>query len=36
MRGEARRWLEEALWDLETAKILLGNKRYNAAAFYAH
>ena len=30
------RWLEEALWDLETAEILLRNGRYNAACFYAH
>ncbi|ADC65201.1 HEPN domain protein [Ferroglobus placidus DSM 10642] len=36
MRKEAERWLEEALWDLETAKILHEKKRYNASAFYAH
>ena len=35
MRGEARRWLSEALWDLETAEVLLREGRYNAAAFYA-
>ncbi len=36
MRGEARRWLSEALWDLETARILYRERRYNAAVFYAH
>jgi len=36
MRGEAERWLAEAKWDLETAKILHKNGRYNAAAFYSH
>lgn len=36
MRSEAIRWLEEALWDLETAEILHREKRYNAAAFYPH
>lgn len=36
MREEARRWLEEAIWDYETALILQREKRYNAAAFYAH
>ena len=36
MRGEALRWLGEAEWDLETARILHREKRYNAAAFYAH
>lgn len=36
MRGEASRWLEEALWDLETARILHREKRFNASAFYAH
>ncbi len=35
MRGEAKRWLSEALWDLETAEILLREGRYNSAAFYA-
>jgi HEPN domain-containing protein len=35
LRGEARRWLEEALWDIETARILYREKRYNAVAFYA-
>ena len=35
MGGEARRWLSEALWDLETAEVLLREGRYNAAAFYA-
>ncbi|WP_440060019.1 HEPN domain-containing protein [Thermogladius sp. 4427co] len=36
MRDEAVRWLDEALWDLETAEILHREKRYNAAAFYSH
>jgi HEPN domain-containing protein len=36
MRGEAFRWLSEALWDYETALILHREKRYNAAAFYSH
>ena len=27
---------DEALWDLETAKILHRERRYNATAFYAH
>ncbi len=35
MRDEATRWLDEALWDFETAKILHREKRYNAASFYA-
>jgi len=36
LRGEALRWLSEALWDLETAEILHREKRFNAACFYAH
>ncbi len=36
MREEARRWFSESLWDLDTAKILYREKRYNAAVFYAH
>ena len=36
MRGEAERWLSEAEWDLETARILHRERRYNAAAFYSH
>lgn len=36
MVDEVVRWFEEALWDLDTAKILHREKRYNAAAFYAH
>ena len=36
MRGEALRWLSEAEWDLDTARILHREARYNAAAFYAH
>jgi len=34
-KSEAERWLSEALWDLETAEILLRAERYNAASFYA-
>jgi len=30
---EARRWLSEAQWDLETAQILHGSRRYNSCAF---
>ncbi|QOJ79246.1 HEPN domain-containing protein [Infirmifilum lucidum] len=36
MRDEALRWLSEAEWDYETATILHRERRYNAAAFYAH
>ncbi|MEM0302988.1 MAG: HEPN domain-containing protein [Archaeoglobaceae archaeon] len=36
MRGEAKRWFSEALWDLETAKILRKKGRYNFSVFYAH
>lgn len=36
MRGEALRWFDEALWDLDTARILHRERRFNAAAFYAH
>ena len=36
MRGEALRWIEEAIWDLETAKILHREGRFNAPSFYAH
>lgn len=36
MRGETERWLSEARWDLDTAKILHRNKRFNAACFFAH
>ncbi len=36
VRGEARRWLSEAVWDLETARILHESGRYNAASFYCH
>jgi len=32
LRGEARRWLSEALWNLETATILYRERRWNAAA----
>jgi len=30
---EARRWLSEAQWDLETAQILHESRRYNSCAF---
>jgi len=33
---EWRRWFSEAEWDLETAEVLHGARRFNAAAFYAH
>ncbi|MEM2408523.1 MAG: HEPN domain-containing protein [Ignisphaera sp.] len=36
MVDEVVRWFEEALWDLDTAKILHREKMYNATAFYAH
>jgi len=36
VRSEARRWLSEAEWDLETARILHERGRYNAAVFYCH
>lgn len=36
MKNEAYRWLNEALWDYETALILHREKRYNASAFYSH
>jgi len=36
VREEALRWFEEARWDYETAVILHRERRYNAAAFYAH
>jgi len=36
VRNEALRWLSEALWDLDTAKTLHREKRYNAATFYSH
>ncbi|MHA1579728.1 MAG: HEPN domain-containing protein [Candidatus Freyarchaeota archaeon] len=35
MRGEAKRWLDEAEWDLETAEYLHRCERFNAACFYA-
>jgi len=35
LRDEYVRWIEEALWALDTAKILHREARYNAAAFYA-
>jgi len=36
VREEARRFWIQALEDLETARVLLINKRYYAAAFYSH
>ncbi|MEM0268688.1 MAG: HEPN domain-containing protein [Candidatus Korarchaeum sp.] len=36
MRGEALRWMEEATWDLDTARILHREGRFNASSFYAH
>ncbi|TFG05752.1 MAG: HEPN domain-containing protein [Promethearchaeota archaeon] len=34
-RKDYENWLKEAKWDLETAKVLIKEKRYNTAAFYA-
>ena len=36
VRGEALRWFSEALWDLDVARVLHRERKYNAAAFYAH
>jgi len=36
LRDEALRWFREGVWDLETARILHGAGRYNAAAYYSH
>ncbi|MGP3666803.1 MAG: HEPN domain-containing protein [Candidatus Bathyarchaeota archaeon] len=36
MKHEALRWLNEALWDLDTARILHKAGRFNAATFYSH
>ncbi|MCX8171144.1 MAG: HEPN domain-containing protein [Candidatus Bathyarchaeota archaeon] len=36
LRRESLRWLNEAMWDLDTARILHEAKRFNAAVFYAH
>lgn len=36
LKRESLRWFNEAVWDLETAKILHEAKRFNAAAFYSH
>ncbi len=35
LRGEALKWMEEALWDLETAEDLERAGRFNTAAFYS-
>ncbi|MEW5766384.1 MAG: HEPN domain-containing protein [bacterium] len=35
-RDEALRWLRQARLDLETAQILLENKRFAAACFFTH
>ena len=35
LANRARDWLSEAEYDLETAVILLENRRYDAACFYA-
>lgn len=32
---EAERWLSEARWDLDTAKILHHSRKFNASAFYS-
>jgi len=36
VESETLRWLSEAEWDLETARILHREKRFNASTFYAH
>ncbi len=35
MNEDVDLWLDEANWDLENAKILLKNKRYNTAVFHS-
>ena len=35
VQSHAERWLRAAQNDLETAKVLLNNKQYNACAFYS-
>jgi HEPN domain-containing protein len=35
MNNKSNNWLEEAEWDLENAKILLKNKRYNTVVFHS-
>ena len=34
-RNKYKNWLDEAEWDLETARILKDQERYNASAFYS-
>ncbi len=36
MREEARLFWEQAIEDLKTAKVLLNNNRFYAAAFFSH
>jgi HEPN domain-containing protein len=33
--SESRRWISEAEWDLESARVLRMQKRFNASAFYS-
>jgi len=33
--AEAERWLSEAEWDFDTAKVLHNSKKFNASAFYS-
>ncbi|MFX1442751.1 MAG: HEPN domain-containing protein [Promethearchaeota archaeon] len=35
MKKDVELWLDEANWDLENAKILLINERYNTAVFHS-
>ncbi len=35
MKEDVELWLDEANWDLENAKILLKNRRYNTAVFHS-
>ena len=36
MKEKVQIWLKEAKWDLDNAKILLDNKRYNTTVFHSH
>lgn len=35
MKEDVELWLDEAKWDLENAKILLKNQRYNTSVFHS-
>ncbi len=36
MTNKSNNWLEEAEWDLENAKILFENNRFNTVVFHSH